>query len=134
MDVPKAMSWRRLTVAFRVGAWGCVVLLAFLSLVPAGEMARTGISGRIEHVVAYAGTALLAGLGYRTCGSGRITAALVAYAAALEMLQELSPGRYSVVGDWLASSGGVLLGTGLLYLAPGFALGKRAAIWRTDGK
>ncbi len=108
------------TAVFRAAAWGCVALLAALSLLPADEMVRTGVSGRVEHAVAYAGTALLAGLGYRARGLGRVTTALVAYAAALELLQDLSPGRRSAIGDWLASSGGVLLGIGVAHLAPAF--------------
>jgi hypothetical protein len=46
----------------RLPAWGCVVLLAVLSLLPAEEMVRTGVDGHLEHVIAYAGTAFLFGL------------------------------------------------------------------------
>ena len=110
----------RLAAALRAAAWGCVVLLAVLSLLPAEEMVRTGISGRIEHVVAYAGTAFLAGRGYRARGLGRIAAVLVVYAAGLELLQDFSPGRRSAIGDWLAGSGGVLLGIGIVHRASVF--------------
>ncbi len=113
-------SGPRSAAGLRAAAWGCVVLLAVLSLLPAEEMVRTGVGGRIEHVAAYAGTALLAGHGYRARGLGRIAAMLVAYAAGLELLQDFSPGRRSAIGDWLASSGGVLLGIGVAHLAPGF--------------
>ncbi len=123
------MSWRRSAATLRVAAWGCVALLAVLSLLPAEEMVRTGIGGRIEHAVAYAGTTLLARLGYPARGPGRIAAALVAYAAALELLQDLSPGRRSAIGDWLASSGGVLLGIGVAHLAPWFTR-ETATAWR----
>ena len=46
----------------RLPAWGCVILLAVLSLLPAEEMVRTGVDGHLEHVIAYAGTAFLFGL------------------------------------------------------------------------
>jgi hypothetical protein len=42
-----------LSKELRVAAWACVVLLAVLSWLPADEMIRTGVDGRIEHVVAY---------------------------------------------------------------------------------
>ena len=111
---------QRSAAGFRIAAWGCVALLAVLSLLPAEEMVRTGISGRIEHVVAYAGTAFLAGHGHRARGLGRVAAVLVVYAAGLELLQDFSPGRRSAIGDWVASSGGVLLGIGVAHLAPAF--------------
>ena len=114
------MPWRWVTGGLRFAALGCMALIAVLSLLPAEDMVRTGAGGHIEHAAAYAGTALLAGLGYRARGPGRIAAALVAYAAALELLQDLSPGRRSAIGDWLASSGGVLLGIGVAHLAPVF--------------
>jgi VanZ family protein len=110
----------RSAAGLRAAAWGCVVLLAVLSLLPAEEMVRTGIGGRIEHVVAYAGAAFLVGHGYRARGLGRIAAALVVYAAGLELLQDFSPGRRSAIGDWLAGSGGVLLGIGIVHRAPAF--------------
>ncbi|MBD0276008.1 MAG: VanZ family protein [Acetobacteraceae bacterium] len=120
------------TAAFRAAMWGCVVLLAVLSLLPADEMVRTGLSNLIEHAVAYAGTALLAGLGYRERGPGWIGAALVAYAGALELLQDFSPGRHSAVGDWLASSAGALLGVWVAHFAPVFAP-RSASVARRPG-
>ena len=94
---------------FRPAAWGCVILLAVLSLLPAEEMVRTGLDGHIEHATAYAGTAFLIGWNYPTWGWKPIATALVMYAGALELLQNLSPGRHPAVLDWLASSAGVLM-------------------------
>ena len=48
----------------RAGAWFCVVLLAYLSLIPGDLQVRTGLSGLLEHLVAYLGTAMLFALGY----------------------------------------------------------------------
>jgi VanZ family protein len=120
------------TAVFRAAAWGCVALLAVLSLLPAEEMVRTGLSGRIEHAVAYAGTALLAGLGYRERRLEWIAAALVAYAGVLELLQNISPGRHAAVGDWLAGSGGAPLGIWLARFAPVLAP-KGATVARRRG-
>jgi VanZ family protein len=91
-------------------AWGCVILLAVLSLLPAEEMVRTSLGGHIEHAIAYAGTALLIGLSYPTWEWKRMAIALVIYAGVLELLQNFSPGRHPAILDWLSSSTGALIG------------------------
>jgi hypothetical protein len=53
-----------LMASLRVLTWLCVILLAVLSLVPAQDMVRTGLPGRLEHFVAYAGSASIAIAGY----------------------------------------------------------------------
>lgn len=105
----------------QVAGWVCLVVLAVLSLLPAEEMVRTGFSGRAEHAVAYAGTGLLLAVSYAR--PIRIAAALVVYAAALELLQNVSPGRHPAVGDWVASSTGSLIGVMAACIA--------AALWPT---
>jgi hypothetical protein len=42
--------------SLRVLTWGCVILLAILSLLPDQQMVRSGLPGRLEHFVAYAGS------------------------------------------------------------------------------
>ena len=111
----------------RFAALGCMALIAVLSLLPAEDMVRTGVGGHIEHAAAYAGTALLAGVGFSRHGLGRIAAMLVVYAGVLEPLQHFSPGRHPGLDGWLASSFGVLGGIGLAHCA--LALQRRA-----DGK
>ena len=64
-----------------------MALIAVLSLLPAEDMVRTGVGGHIEHAAAYAGTALLAGLGFSRHGLSRIAAMLVVHAGVLEPLQ-----------------------------------------------
>lgn len=91
-------------------AWGCVILLAVLSLLPAEKMIRTSLGGHIEHVIAYGGTALLIGSGYPAWGWKRIATLLGIYAGILELLQNFSPGRHPAVLDWLSSSAGALIG------------------------
>ena len=97
-------------------AWGCVVLLAVLSLLPAEEMVRTSLGGHIEHATAYAGTALLIGLGYPAWGWRRIAAVLVIYAGVLELLQNFSPGRHPAILDWLSSSIGAMIGLAFVHM------------------
>ena len=49
----------------RAGAWFCIVLLAYLSLISGNLQVRTGLPGLLEHLVAYLGTAVLFALSYR---------------------------------------------------------------------
>ena len=75
-----------------------MVLLALLSWLPAEDIIRTGINGRIEHFIAYMGTTLFVGAAYALrLGSLRIMAMLIGYAGILELGQNFSPGRHSTV-------------------------------------
>jgi hypothetical protein len=40
--------------------WCCPILLSILLLLPADAMVRTGFRGRLEHFVAYTGSAAIA--------------------------------------------------------------------------
>lgn len=105
-----ARDWGAVGPRLRPLAWGCVAVLAILSLLPADEMVRTGVSGYVEHAMAYAGTALLLRLGHPEHKPWPTAAALVIYAGLLEYLQHYSPGRTPAVEGWLASSIGVPIG------------------------
>jgi VanZ family protein len=97
--------------SLRVLTWGCVILLAILSLLPDQQMVRTGFPGRVEHFVAYAGSAAIAVAGYGvTRGSMQIIGGFWVYAAILEYLQHFSPGRHPAIGDFAASALGALCG------------------------
>jgi len=95
-------------------AWGCLAVIAILSLLPAEEMVRTGLSGHIEHAIAYAAASVIVLLAYGKHGLVRVAAGLILYAGVLEFLQRFSPGRHSGVDDFLASSTGVLIGIAAL--------------------
>jgi len=71
----------------RLAAWICPATLAVLSLLPAPTVIRTGLGGHIEHVFAYAATALIVALGYNELGLPRTIAALFTTAALMEYLQ-----------------------------------------------
>src|SRR5215831_4260922 len=97
------------TTLLRVLTWCCVVVLAVLSLLPARDMVRTGLPGRLEHFVAYAGSAAIAMAGYcANRGAVQIIGGFLAYAGILEYLQHFSPGRHPSVGDFAASAFGAL--------------------------
>jgi VanZ family protein len=82
------------THTFRLAGWFCVVVLAYLSLVPYDMEVRTTLLPGVEHLIAYAGTAGLITLGYPGQRVLVIAAALILYSAALELLQSFSPGRH----------------------------------------
>lgn len=97
--------------SIRVLTWCCVILLAVLSLLPAQQMVRTGLSGRLEHFVAYAGSAAVAMAGYGASRGGmQIIGGFWVYAGILEYLQHFSPGRHPAIEDFAASALGALCG------------------------
>lgn len=87
----------RLKTASRFAAWGCNAAVAVLSLTPSEQMLRTGLSGHVEHVLAYAATALITAMAFSERGLSRIALALLVYAGGLEFLQRFSPGRTSSI-------------------------------------
>jgi VanZ family protein len=97
--------------SIRALTWFCVVLLAVLSLLPAQDMVRTGFPGRVEHIVAYAGSAAIAMAGYGARrGVAQIVGGFWVYAGILEYLQHFSPGRHPAIEDFMASAVGALCG------------------------
>lgn len=99
------------TVALRLACFACTGLLVALSWLPGTEMVRTGVNGRLEHAVAYFGTAVVMALAYRVRPALAFQAALlVLLAAVLEIGQLYVPGRHSAVLDFGASSLGCLFG------------------------
>lgn len=90
----------------------CFCVLATLSLLPADEMVRTHAPKVVEHFVAYAGAGVFAALGFGRVGwpAARITAALIAFAAALEYAQRFARGRESGWDTFFASSVGAAAG------------------------
>jgi len=94
----------------QLAAWGAVVTIGVLSLVPGELRPHTGASGYLEHVAAYSITATLLSLGYPRRSSIVIIASLSIYAASLEIAQLYVPGRGASVSDWIAGSFGSLIG------------------------
>jgi VanZ family protein len=100
-----------LRTSFRFLTWCCVSLLAFLSLLPAQDMVRTGFPGELEHFAAYAGSGAIAVAGYGlNRGGARVIGYFWLYAGVLEFLQHFSPGRHPAFVDFVASALGALCG------------------------
>jgi VanZ family protein len=111
--------------SLRFLTWGCVILLAILSLLPDQQMVRTGLPGRLEHFVAYAGSTAIAMTGYGASRGGlQIIGGFWVYAAILEYLQHFSPGRHPAIGDFAASALGALCGGLVIVL-----VWRRASFW-----
>jgi len=106
-------------------AWICIAALAVLSLLPGTHLLRTGMGGHFEHILAYAGTALVTASAYGVTRIIPIALGLVTYAAALELLQRFSPGRSSAFVDFAFSATGVLLGVAFFLIADRVSLPKR---------
>ena len=105
------MRASQVLTTFQVLTWCCVVLFAVLSLLPAQKMVRTGLPGRLEHFVAYAGSSAVAMVGYGPSqGVVRIIGCFWLYSGILEYLQRFSPGRHPSIWDFAASALGALCG------------------------
>ena len=96
----------------RLAAGVSLAVVAVLSLIPGQLQQRTSLPPSIEHLVAYLGTALLLGLAWPRPRrlSFFFAVFLVAYAALLEILQNLIVGRTANLSGALVSSTGALIG------------------------
>ena len=92
----------------RIGGWLAIPALAIGSWTPAEEMVRTGMSGSLEHVIAYLITGFVFIKGYSERPNWQVASALSGYAAVLEAGQLFAPGRHAGFLEWAASAGGVL--------------------------
>ena len=98
-------------LAFRCSAWLCVILIAYLSLIPQDMEMRTPAPPGLEHAIAYAGTAGLFVLAYPVQPVWLIMGSLSAYSGLMELLQTFSPGRHPGLDGMLWSSAGAFFGS-----------------------
>jgi VanZ family protein len=109
--MPLQMRAGLLRTSLRFLTWACVVILGFLSLLPAEDMVRTSLPGQLEHFAAYAGSGAIAMAGYGlNRGAVRVIGSFWIYAGILEFLQHFSPGRHPALEDFAASAFGALCG------------------------
>jgi hypothetical protein len=93
--------------SLRVLTWCCVILLAILSFLPDQQMTRTGLPGRVEHFVAFAGSAAITIARYgATRGAVPMIGGFWLYAAILEYLRHFSPGRGKIARKSLRNEPG----------------------------
>jgi VanZ family protein len=87
----------------------CLLLLAALSWLPGEDLPRSGLSGKFEHFVAYAGTMLIGGLAWpERRRAPMLVSGLTAYAAVMELGQFVAPGRHASIWDFLAGTAGIV--------------------------
>jgi hypothetical protein len=100
----------------RIGFGACIVILALAALLPADIVIRSELPAKLEHFVAYSGTAVMCGFAFSKKPHliGRYLF-LVLWAGGLEAAQTFSPGRHASVSDFAVSTLGIICG---------------AAIWR----
>lgn len=102
------MSRKLSRIAFFVGLLAVVAL----SVIPQEAKPDTGMSGKLNHIAAYAVLSLAGGIGYR----GRqplfvMAAGLVLLGAGLEFVQAFLPGRFANGYDVFANVVGIALGS-----------------------
>ena len=91
--------------------WGCVGIILYLSLVPGTLRPHSGVSGHLEHFIAYAGTgALFAASGRRRLALMGAAIGLSWLSGAVEIAQLWIPGRTGEVAGFVWSSAGAALG------------------------
>ena len=113
--------------ALQLVAWSCLVVLGMLSLLPSAYLKRIGFGSHLEHFVAYFLTAGVFCLAYRSRRQSVIIVIVLAAAAAFfEIGQYFSAGRTPALGDWMASTTGVVAG-GLISLLVARLLPSRAS-------
>lgn len=104
-----AMSPDRRLLVVRCLAWLCVLLIAYLSLIPHEMEIRTPVPPGVEHAIAYAGTAGLLVRAYPAQPVWLIIGSLSAYSGLMELLQTFSPGRHPGLDGMLWSSAGAIV-------------------------
>ena len=117
-------SVRRLLLAleiynlpWRIGFAICIAVLAMAALLPADIVIRSELPAKLEHFVAYSGTAVICGFAYSQKPHliGRYLL-LVLWAGGLEVAQALSPGRHAAVSDFAVSTLGVVCGAAAYWI------------------
>ena len=91
------------------GIFSVVAFLAYCSLVPGWLRPRSGMSGNIEHMLAYLFAAMLAVLIFDVADTIALLL-LIVLAGLLEMGQKWIPGRTAALTHFLWSCGGILAG------------------------
>ena len=130
MILLKHMTKRILHIASSL----CLIALALLSWTPLVHEMRTGFASQIEHVIAYAGTALLATLAFGPRnGFGTIAPLLIIYSAILESAKAGIVGRHPKLIDFFADTAGTLAGcltASVMLLLARAILKANPTIWR----
>ena len=99
---------------FQIVAWLLLVTIVVLSVVPPEDRPVTPAPHNFEHVAIFVATGLAFGLGY----SRHLVQVfgLIAFSAAIELIQLGIPGRHARVSDFAVDALSVSIGVGLAFL------------------
>ena len=118
VKMPEKLTEKPLSFFLRAAFLGCIIALATLAWLPAKAITRTILGGHAEHFIAYLGTAIIMGLTFQKSPRLAVQCVLlIMYAAILEAGQLYSPGRHASLQDLAFSSGGVVIGGLILWMA-----------------
>lgn len=106
--------WTLLT-ARRWAFWLCLLVVLALALLPPTPIVPATPWDKANHVLAFVVLALLGCGSYRERAAG-VLLGLLAYGAAIELLQALTPYRTGEARDLVADAAGLLLGGSLARL------------------
>ena len=99
---------------FRIVAWLLLVAIVVLSVVPAENRPVTPAPHNFEHAAIFLAAGLAFGLGYSRYLVQIL--GLIAFSAAIELIQLLIPGRHARFSDFLVDALSVSIGVGLAFL------------------
>jgi hypothetical protein len=99
---------------FQFAAWLLILAIVVLSVIPAENRPVTPASHDFEHAAIFLATGLAFGLGYRRHLVQIM--GLMAFCAAIELIQLVIPGRHARASDFVVDAVSVSLGVGLALL------------------
>jgi VanZ family protein len=94
------------------------MILALAALLPADIVIRSELPAKLEHFIAYSGTAVMCGFAFpkRPHLIERYLLPVL-WAGGLEAAQMFSPGRHAAVSDFAVSTLGIICGAATWWLA-----------------
>jgi len=102
--------------AIRFVAWTLAAVIVILSIVPPGLRPETPLPHNFEHAGIFLLTGLAFGLAY-DYPKGWLASYVVAFAAAVELLQLFVPGRHARLSDFVVDAAAICLGLIVAWLA-----------------
>ena len=115
---------------FQISAWLLLLAIVVLSVVPAQDRPVTPAPHGVEHLVIFLLAGLAFGLGYVRRHLAKIFA-LVAFSAAIELIQLEIPSRHARFSDFLVNALSVSIGVGLAAVIAGRKT--HSGIWHRSG-
>ena len=100
---------------FRVVAWLLAMAIILLSIGPASTRPVTGAGHNLEHLLIFLAMGGAFGLGYPRRFT-LLPIAMLAFSAAIEIVQVLVPGRHARVSDFLTDAAASCVGVAISFL------------------